>query len=285
MSAHPPPAATSERRIATAFGLSALAALGLAGVYVRGGQPQLEGALLAVSLGSLGVGMVLWARDLFPQEEAVAQRQPLASEPEEVRAFTESFEEGEEQFERRRFLTRMMGGAFAALALAAVFPIRSLGPNPGRALFQTAWRRGSRLVVEGHPVRIGDLPVGGILTVFPEGHEAAEDAATVLIRVAPEDLPRRSSPEGWAPEGHVAYSKICTHVGCPVGLYQEATNQLVCPCHQSTFAVLDDARPVLGPATRPLPQLPLGVDAEGYLVALSDYQEPVGPVFWNRDRT
>ena len=81
----------------------------------------------------------------------------------------------------------------------------------------------------------------------------------------------------------IAYSKICTHVGCPVGLYQADTHELLCPCHQSTFDVLDGARPRFGPATRSLPQLPLAVDGDGFLTAQSDFTEPVGPGFWNRD--
>ena len=138
---------------------------------------------------------------------------------------------------------------------------------------------------DGRPVRLGDLEVGGVLTVFPEGHPHAEDSATLLIRVEPEQLRLPEGRETWAPGGYIAYSKICTHVACPVGLYQEDTHRLLCPCHQSTFEVLHGARPVFGPATRPLPQLPLGVDAEGFLVAQSDYREPIGPGFWNREKT
>jgi ubiquinol-cytochrome c reductase iron-sulfur subunit len=121
--------------------------------------------------------------------------------------------------------------------------------------------------------------------VFPQGHTDAEDSATVLIRVEPELLRLPPERAGWAPAGHVAYSKICTHVACPVGLYQETEHRLLCTCHLSPFEVLHAARPVFGPATRPLPQLPLAIDGEGYLVARSDYPEPIGPAFWNRERT
>jgi ubiquinol-cytochrome c reductase iron-sulfur subunit len=275
-----------ERRIAVALVTSAAAALALTLVYARGGQPQLEGALLGLSLGALGVAIVLWARYLFPEEEVVGERPTLESSDEELRSFTASFEAGERLFLRRRFLTRLLGVALGALGLAALFPIRSLGPSPGRALFRTAWRRGARLVAEdGRLVRLGDLEVGGVLTVFPEGHPHAEDSATLLIRVEPDQLRLAPGRENWAPGGYIAYSKICTHVACPVGLYQEDTHRLLCPCHQSTFEVLHGARPVFGPATRPLPQLPLAVDAEGYLVAQSDYREPIGPGFWNREKT
>jgi ubiquinol-cytochrome c reductase iron-sulfur subunit len=276
----------TERRIALALVVATAAALGLTAVYVVGGQPQWEGALLGVSLGGIGIAVLLWARHLFPDEEVVAERPPLQSRPEDVSAFTASFEAGERSFARRRFLTRLLGTSLGALGLAALFPIRSLGPSPGRDLFRTAWRRGSRLVTEdGRFVRPGDLAVGGVLTVFPDGHTEAEDSATVLLRVEPELLRLPPERAGWAPEGMVAYSKICTHVACPVGLYQETEHRLLCPCHQSTFEVLHAARPVFGPATRPLPQLPLAIDDEGFLVAQSDYPEPIGPAFWNRERT
>ena len=273
----------TERRIAIALVVSIVAALGLTVVYLNGGQPQLEGALLGLSLGSLGTAVLLWARHLFPPEEAVAERPPFGSSPEDRIAFAASFRAGEQPFARRRFLTRLLGAAATALGVAALFPSRSLGPRPGRALCRTAWRKGARLVAEnGRPVRLGDLEVGGVLTVFPEGHTEAEDSATVLIRVEADRLALPAGRRDWAPQGHVAYSKICTHVACPVGLYQEDTHRLLCPCHQSTFDVLDAARPVFGPATRPLPQLPLAVDGDGYLVARSDYTEPIGPAFWNR---
>jgi ubiquinol-cytochrome c reductase iron-sulfur subunit len=275
----------TERRIAVVLVAATLAALGLTGVYVNGGQPQWEGALLGVSLGGVGLAVILWARHLFPDEEVEAERPALPSRPEDLDAFLTGFEAGERSFARRRFLSRLLAASLGALGLAALFPIRSLGPSPGRELFRTAWRRGSRLVTEdGRLVRPGDLEVGGVLTVFPQGRPDAEDSATVLIRVEPELLDLPPERAGWAPDGHVAYSKICTHVACPVGLYQETEHRLLCPCHQSTFEVLRAARPVFGPATRPLPQLPLAVDDAGYLVAQGDYPEPVGPGFWNRGR-
>ncbi len=276
----------TERGIALALVAATAAALGLTAVYVAGGQPQLEGALLGISLGGIGIAVLLWARHLFPDEEVVGERPPLASRPEDVGAFTASFEAGERSFARRRFLSRLLGTSLGALGLAALFPLRSLGPSPGRALFRTSWRRGSRLVTEeGRFVRPDDLDVGGVLTVFPAGHADAEDSATVLIRVEPELLQLPPGREGWAPDGLIAYSKICTHVACPVGLYQETEHRLLCPCHQSTFEVLHGARPVFGPATRPLPQLPLAIDDEGFLVAQSDFPEPIGPAFWDREQT
>ncbi|HEX2272965.1 MAG TPA: Rieske (2Fe-2S) protein [Acidimicrobiales bacterium] len=272
----------AERRIAVSFVAATLAALGLAGVYVSGGQPQAEGALLLVSLGGVGVGLVLWGRHLLGDQHVTEPRTELeasAEEREELGAALES----DAGLGRRRFLGRLLGGAAAALGLAALFPVRSLGPSPGDRLRRTAWRPGVRLIdQDGRLVRADTVALGGIVTVFPEGHSEAADAQAVLVRVEPDRVRHRKGRETWAPEGNVAYSKICTHVGCPVGLYQAPTHELVCPCHQSTFDVLDGARPLFGPATRSLPQLPLALDPEGYLVAQGDFDEPVGPGYWTR---
>ena len=122
---------------------------------------------------------------------------------------------------------------------------------------------------DGTFVRAADVAIDSIVTVFPDGHTEDGDAAAVLIRL---------------PDRYVAFSKLCTHAGCPVGLYQAETRELFCPCHQSVFAVMQAAKPTGGPATRPLPQLPIGVDDEGFLEARGDFPEPIGPGFWNRGR-
>ncbi|MGH9179825.1 MAG: Rieske 2Fe-2S domain-containing protein [Acidimicrobiales bacterium] len=288
----------TERAIGVAFALSAAAAIALAVVFARGGHPQAEGALLGVSLCSLGWAMAAWGKYLLPHGPYVQKRHPMDEEevaPEPVSRLVDP-ETGEaatgpepepdglpEVFGRRPFLSKMLVGTMGALGLAALFPIRSLGPNPGRDLFRTDWRAGSRLVTEeGRLVRLGELEVGSVLTVFPEGHVGSADSQTLLIRAQDDDMVTRPGREAWAPEGHVAYSKVCTHAGCPVGLYQVATKELLCPCHQSLFDVIDGARPVFGPATRSLPQLALEVDDEGYLRAQGDYHEPIGPGFWER---
>jgi ubiquinol-cytochrome c reductase iron-sulfur subunit len=273
----------AERRIAVLLIMSTLAALGLAGVYIAGGQPQAEGALLGIALTGIGVALILWARGLSTEGEVMAERGPLGGEEEVAEEVEEKIEEVTDEPGRRSVL-KLFWAAGGALALSAVFPIRSLGPAPGRALLTTAWRPGVRLVnEEGRPVRLDSLEVGGTLTAFPEGAQHAADAQVVLVRVEDGALKPRPGREDWAPQGYVAYSKICPHVGCPVGLYQSDTHELLCPCHQSTFDVLDGARPRFGPATRSLPQLPLAVDREGFLSAQADFDEPVGPGFWNRD--
>jgi ubiquinol-cytochrome c reductase iron-sulfur subunit len=272
-------------QVAVAFGVSALASVGLAVVYWQGGQNQVEGALLAVALGGLGYGFVVVARRLLPQGPYTEERDVLPSGEEQVAAFETDLERGEGWLARRGFLVKMLGVAAGALGVAALFPIRSLGPDPGRSLFRTKWRRGSLVVDEqGQPVRMPTLEVGGVLTVFPQGHLEREDSQTLLIRVSDEKVVTRKGREDWAPEGYVAYSKVCTHAGCPVGLYQQDVKRLLCPCHQSSFDAVDGARPVFGPATRSLPQLPLMVDDDGFLRARDDYDEPIGPGFWDRDR-
>jgi ubiquinol-cytochrome c reductase iron-sulfur subunit len=278
-----PPANGYGRAVGTAFALSILASLTVTLVYARGGQPQLEGALLGVSFAALGTGIILWAKDLLVPEEISEEREPEPSAP-GVRAAAETaLAIGERQFTRRRALSRLLLGALGALGLAALFPIRSLGPGPGRSLFHTQWSAGARLVdAEGRPVRVRDLEVGSVVTVFPEGFVGSPVSQALLIRVEPGSLQLPPERLAWAPDGLVAYSKICTHAGCPVGLYHASTHELLCPCHQSTFDVLRGAAPVFGPASRPLPQLPLQAGADGVLQARGDFQEPVGPGFWER---
>jgi ubiquinol-cytochrome c reductase iron-sulfur subunit len=280
-------AARTERRYAStlvnvSFLLSTAASVGLVVVYLFGGQPQAEGALLFVALGGIAVGLVLWAHRFMPQGPYVQERAPLESSAAERRAFAEDFERGARVLERRTFMGRLLGLALLGLGAVAVFPIRSLGPSPGRSLFRTAWRRGSRVVrSDGTPVTAADLEVGSVLTVFPEGHTASADSQTILIRVDPRGFRPPPGRESWSPDGYLAYSKICTHAGCPVGLYEQRTQRLFCPCHQSVFDAADGARPIGGPATRALPQLPLMVDGSGFLRARGDFPEPVGPGFWN----
>lgn len=270
--------------MAVSFVLSALASLALTVVYWLGGQPQLEGILLFLSLGGIGLGLILWGKELMPSDPYVEERKPLA-ETEELEEAEDAFAAGAVAVERRGFLAKLLTAALGALGLVALFPIRSLGTRPGRSLFGTRWEAGLRAVtIEEVPVRLDDLPPNGVLTVFPEGHVDAADSQTLLIRFSPEEVSQLPGPSEWTPEGVIGFSKVCTHAGCPVGLYQTDSRELFCPCHQSVFAVMEGARPTAGPATRPLPQLPLGIDEEGYIVAQGDYLEPIGPGFWSRGR-
>ncbi len=281
------PSRFAERRATVYFGLSALASVALAVVYAQGGQAQLEGILLAVICGGIGLGIVVWAKYYMPSEEVSQQRGRLSSTPEEVAAFRADFNAGEESLKGRRLLLRTGGVALAAFGAALLFPIRSLGPRPGKDLKRTPYRGGGMRVVgeDGGPVRPAELTEGGVLTVWPEGRTDAADAPTLLIRpLAGQRFDLPEERRGWVADGIVAYSKLCTHTGCPVGLYQAQEGLLLCPCHQSTFDVLDGARPIFGPAARPLPQLPLDLDDDGYIIATGDFSDPVGGGFWDRGR-
>lgn len=276
--------ARAELAIFIGFTIGILGAIGLGIVYWIGGQTQAEGVLLACALGGIGFGMTAWGKYLMPRGPFVEEREELGTSEEDKAAFAAAFSRGSGEVRRRSFLAKMLGAGLGVFGIVAVFPfIRSLGPQPGSSLFVTNWRKGSRLVgTDGRPIRLQDLEVGGIATVFPEGHVGSSIDQTILLRVASAPVTTKPGRESWSPAGYLAFSKVCTHAGCPVGLYEEQYQQLLCPCHQSLFDILDGAQPVFGPAPRPLPQLPITADRRGYLRAQSPYQEPIGPGFWER---
>ena len=281
------PERTKEQRDAALVGLcfvvSILGGLALLVLYARGGQVQWEGVLLFVSLGGIGMGLSLWGKYLFGEEIVTEEREPMATGIVEQTETADMLAEAEQQVTRRTFLSRLLIGAAGAFLVAMVFPLRSLGPSPGSSLLRTSWRRGLLVVDEnGVPVRVDDLVENAILTVFPEGHTDAEDSQAVIVKVDPATLQLPPGRQDWAPAGNVCYSKICTHAGCPVGLFVRQLHQLQCPCHQSAFDVLDGAQVVFGPAPRPLPQLGLEADESGFLRARGDFSEPVGPGWWGR---
>ena len=290
----PRPISTHERRIERVvlglFGVTALAGVGLVIVYIVGGQTQVEGLLLFAALGGLGTGIVIWGQRLMASRVHIEPREPVGTDPATIAELEETLTE-EAGFSRRRLLVVGLGGALASLAAALAIPVFSLGPAPGRSLFTTSWRAGRRLATQGGPpVVAADMPIGGVLTVFPDGDATDPNASTLLIRVGPAPTPSGSaapaasaepSPALPAAAEFVAFSKICTHAGCPVGLYRASEHVLICPCHQSEFDVLDQARPINGPAARALPALPFRIEADGTFTALGDFPEPVGPSFWD----
>jgi ubiquinol-cytochrome c reductase iron-sulfur subunit len=273
-----------ERLIALGFVGAALCLGGFGAVYWIGGQTQAEAVLLGGGLLGLGFGMSAWGKYLMPRGPFEEERHELSTSEEDRQKFAVAFGRGAEQLKRRSFLGKLAAGAIGVFSIVAVFPLlRSLGPQPKKQLFYTGWRKGSLMVdTGGHPVHVDDLEVGGVLTVFPEGDVGSAVSQTLLLRAGSAPIVTKPGRETWSPFGYLAYSKLCTHAGCPVGLYEEQFQQLLCPCHQSLFDVLDGAQPQFGPAPRPLPQLPIYVDSRGLLRAQADYDEPVGPGFWER---
>lgn len=269
-------------------GMAAVAAFG--GAYWVNAKPWILAVTFGVGLFALGFGLTAWGKYLMPQGPFVEERHALAGTPEEREAMAAAVVERTGVVVRRRkFLGGLLGGGLGIFGIVAAFPLlRSLGPLPGNTLQTTDWRKGSRLVdSSGRPIQRDDLQPGGIVTVFPEGTEGTDRGQaidqTVLIRVlSVGNVVTGPGRETWGPDGYVAYSKLCTHLGCPVGLYEQQLKLLVCPCHQSMFNVMDEGLPEFGPAPRPLPQLPLYVDTSGYLRAQRGYDEPVGPGFWER---
>ena len=275
--------ARAEVVVGALFLMTMIAGLALLVVYLLGGDTQVQGLLLTLAFGGIGAGIVVWAQWLLGTHEAIEERHPMLPERDEAALAGEAAtREAEAGFTRRHLLIGLMFGAVGGLGAALLIPVLSLGPAPGRDLFVTAWKKGSRVVgLDGNPVTADQLPVDGVLTVFPEGSAGDAMAQTLLIRVPPDLLRLPADRMSWAPEGYVAYSKVCTHAGCPVGLYRASQHRLICPCHQSTFDVLDGAIPTFGPAARPLPQLPIELQPDGTFVALGGFPGPVGPSFWN----
>jgi ubiquinol-cytochrome c reductase iron-sulfur subunit len=279
----------AERRIAVALVIASLCGVALFFVYFLGGQTQIEGVLFAIAFAALGYTIVIWAKALLIAREVSEDRHELTSGPAGRQALEAAFVEEVGPVlghPRRSFLVKLGVGAAGALGLALLLPALSLGPSPGRTLFETGWRKGKRVVGEdGRPIAFDALPEDGFQTVFPEGEVGRSDSQALLIKVPRDSLRLPADRLAAVPGGtHVAYSKLCTHAGCPVGLYRAETRSLLCPCHQSQFDVLNGCKPYFGPAAEPLPQLPLSVDREGNLVAEGDFYEPVGPSFWNRGR-
>jgi ubiquinol-cytochrome c reductase iron-sulfur subunit len=248
---------------------------------------DLLGLGLAAALTGIGFGLVAWAKYLDLDEHVVQEREPLTISAGDRQELRDEIASSKETVGRRPLLIGLLGGAFLSTVIGFVGPIGSLGPKPRGERARTSWRAGLRLVTsDGAPIEVTRSSEDQLVTVFPEGHIGVDDSQVVLLRMPPEALTARTV-DGGAIDGWVAYSKICTHAGCSVGLFgidnrePDTIRQLVCPCHQSIFDPVDGARPVGGPATRSLPQLRLAVDAQGYLVAAGDFDRVVGPVAWN----
>ncbi|MEN9737309.1 MAG: hypothetical protein RJA26_542 [Actinomycetota bacterium] len=252
------------------------------------------GISIALGMLAIGFGAVHWAKTLMPDAEvAEARHQTRGSEDVRARAVEiVNLANQESGFSRRKLIRRSLYGALALFPLPGLvlFKDMTTDANPSETLRHTMWKAGMRLTTDptGTPIKAADLTLGSVFHVIPEGLNELEDkleqkakAAVLLVRLDPADI-KSAKEAAWGYDGIVAYSKICTHVGCPVALYEQHTHHLLCPCHQSTFDITNDCEVIFGPASHALPQLPITVDAEGYLVAKSDFHEPVGPSFWER---
>ncbi|MEU1016536.1 Rieske 2Fe-2S domain-containing protein [Streptomyces sp. NPDC005900] len=298
----------SERAIAFLFTLSMLATVGFIAAFVTipadrsvfvwpighiSGLNFALGLTLGLALFCIGAGAVHWARTLMSDVEVADERHPIEAEPEVRAKVMADFKAGaaESQFGRRKLIRNTMFGALALVPLSGVVLLRDLGPLPEDKLRHTKWAKGKKLVNmnTNEPLRPSDVQVGSLTFAMPEGMSEHDHdfqtqiakAALMIVRIQPENIKDKRELE-WSHEGVVAYSKICTHVGCPISLYEQQTHHVLCPCHQSTFDLSDGARVIFGPAGHPLPQLRIGVNEEGYLEALGDFEEPVGPAFFER---
>ncbi|GIG36656.1 cytochrome bc1 complex Rieske iron-sulfur subunit [Cellulomonas pakistanensis] len=294
----------AERQVVVLFAISILGSIGAVVAYALVPPGETVGSMrmsnlllgLALFLGLAGIGLaaVHWAKALMNDHERAEDRHPTAtSEPVRVKA-VEALREGvkDSSIGRRGVLKGAMVTSLALFPLGIAVPlVGNLGGDwDVSASKRTLWRRGVRLTIDpsGRPIKASDVTIGSAFHVIPENLEEAEHpldekakAVVLMVRMDPRDL-KSEQGEGWSYDGIVAFSKICTHVGCPVALYEQQTHHILCPCHQSTFDASDSAKVVFGPAHRPLPQLPITVDDEGYLVAQDGFDTPIGPSFWER---
>ncbi len=297
---------TAERRVGGMFLLSIAASVFAVVAYiifpiVPGDMDSVRfnnlflGVGIALALLSIGFGSIYWAKNLMKGGEWEEHRHPTRGREETRAAAVEVFKLGNEEsgFGRRTLIRNSLIGALVVSPLPAVVMFRDLAPSadPVPLLHKTLWDKNVRLARDpsGTPIKASEVTLGSVFHVIPENLEDAEHkleekakAAVLLMRLKPEDLHVSPERSDWNYQGIVAYSKICTHVGCPVALYEQQTHHLLCPCHQSQFDITQEAKVIFGPAKRALPQLPITVDSQGYLVARSDFHEPVGPSFWER---
>jgi ubiquinol-cytochrome c reductase iron-sulfur subunit len=290
------PAGAPDRRAETLVVVlllgGALCAAGFIAVYALDGIPnqtQFFGLALGLAFAFLAAACVVVARRLVVTEELV-EEYPVIEHIEEQEAVAEIVEESGSRFTRKRLVTLAAGTAGGALGAALIVPAVSLGPIlDTTAFYTTPWRRGRRLVDEGGaPLLAAEIEKKAFYTAFPEGANREDfGAPLVIVRLDPARLELPYGRDGWAPDGILAYSKICTHAGCAIALYRdplfppaEPKPALVCPCHYSTFNPATGGEVIFGPAGRPLPQLPLYVDPNGHLRAAGNFSGAVGPAWW-----
>jgi len=305
----PAAADRAERQVAILFGISALGTVLLIVSYifvpddlfifipVMGSQNAHQlglGLGMAISLFFIGMGAIHWAKTLMPDTEVVAQRHEFRSPDSDRKEFIDTVKEGvgASGLGRRSLIKKSLGAALGLSALSPLLLLRDLGPLPGKELEKTTWKSGTYLVTDpgNRRIKASDLEVGAVAQVLPEiqdpEHRKLSDIAkdaVLLIRLRPQEFNLEADKLAMTHDGIIAFSKICSHMGCAVALYEQQTKHLLCPCHQSTFDVTRAAKVIFGPSARPLPQLDITIDYEGYLVARQPFSEPVGPSFWERN--
>jgi ubiquinol-cytochrome c reductase iron-sulfur subunit len=300
----------AERQVAGMFGLATVLLLLFCVAYFTVDADQTflgwsaQNFALGGSLGGalllMGAGIIQWAKKLMGDHEIIEMRHESASSAEDRAAVLDEINTGlnESGIGRRPLIRNSLLGAIGTLALfPPIVMLRDLGPLPHDQRY-TVWKKGMRVVndVSGAPIKPSELEVGQLVNAEPfalfeeDEHgervihgtaalQAKSKAAVILVRMRPEDITPPKGRENWGVNGILCFSKICTHVGCPISLWEQQTHHLLCPCHQSTFDLGDGGKVIFGPAHRPLPQLPLGVDSEGYLIAMSDFQDIIAPSY------
>jgi ubiquinol-cytochrome c reductase iron-sulfur subunit len=295
----------AERQVSALFTLSTLCTIGFVACYVgidkdKTIRVQTLGRVNALNFGlgltlagallCIGIGAIHWARKLMNSEEIIDYRHPMKSSPQDTAEVLEMAKAGaaDSALPRRKMIWMSLAGALAAFPITLLVPLRDLGPLPHKRLRETLWKDPNRREIVrangGARLRPEDMQVGSLVSAKPSGtvdiSELAK-AAIMLIRLRPDEV-RSQEQLAKSYQGIMAFSKICTHAGCPLGLYEQSTHHMLCPCHQSTFDLSRGGKVIFGPAARDLPQLAITVNAEGYLVVEHDFDEPVGPSFWER---
>jgi len=290
-----PPGGSSPRAelvVLALLGAATLCAIAFIAIYALdrlSHQTQLLGLALGLALAFIAAACIVTANRLIVTEE-LEEDYPPPAHPGQVEALDRLVDESGDRISRKRLLTLGAGAAGAALGAALLVPAVSLGPLlDTAALYRTPWRRGRRLVDEtGRPFRADEIEEATFYTAYPEGASREEVGSPLLvIRLDPKLLRLPQGRAGWAPQGILAYSKICTHAGCAINLYRsplfpaaEPKPAFVCPCHYSTFDPTTGGTVIFGPAGRNLPQLPLLVDSGGHLRAGGVFSGAVGPSWW-----
>ena len=304
----------AERQTAALFGLSIIGTVLAIWAYFaldmgEGDISAIRTKNMMIGLGvflamiGIGLGAIHWAKSLMRDHEMIEERAPMRSSDEAREGAIQNLKDGVEDsglggVKRRGLLKGTLITALAIAPLALLVPqIGAMGADWNIGKFRhTMWAKGVRLArdPDGALIKAADVTMGSVFHVIPDGLSKLDDhheyiaekakAVVLLVRMDPAAMKPQAGREDWTFDGIIAFSKICTHVGCPVALYEQQTHHLLCPCHQSTFDVADGAKVVFGPATRPLPQLPIALDDEGYIVAQADFDEPIGASYWERLR-